>query len=132
MKSMTEHLINNYGSECAAIYADEDMKGPTRGALLAAASKRAKVAYIFSRLRKEANRYNVDLTLTHAHRSICRIIGRGVSFNEVRKAFATEGRTAAEKSRIDAEKMEKIEKKIKEELCEFELRLQDKRLSVKT
>ncbi|MCQ2032246.1 hypothetical protein [Stutzerimonas zhaodongensis] len=85
------------------------------GALCSAASKVAKRTLIFEVLLAH-KKQGLDITQTFADQSIKRILGRSVSAESTREAFATPGRTAAQRSTLKAEDLEQIEADIDEQL----------------
>ena len=75
------------------------LPGPLRGAAFAAASKRIKMQVVLFWLRWLVEHEQVDMTPTLACHIAEYWLGRGVDKKKLMVAFATPGRTAADKSR---------------------------------
>jgi hypothetical protein len=79
------------------------------------AAKRSKRALVFEALLKEKNQ-GLDITPTVAGHVFERLIGRSVDNRAMIQAFATAGRTAAEKSAVSAEDLSELEQKMTKQL----------------
>ena len=85
------------------------------GAYCAAATKRASRGLVLG-LLLEQRKKGLDITPTVAQRVCDRILGRGVDNRKTLEAFATPGRTAADKSTLTAEGLAHIEQQIQADL----------------
>ena len=85
------------------------------GAHCGAASKCAKRGLVIGMLQ-EHHKKGLDITPTVAQHVCDRILGRGVDNRKTLEAFATPGRTAAEKTDLTHTDLVQIENRIKAEL----------------
>lgn len=85
------------------------------GAYCSAATKRASRGLVLG-LLLEQRKKGLDITPTVAQHVCDRILGRGVDNKKTLEAFATPGRTAADKSTLMAEDLANIEQKIQADL----------------
>ncbi|MBF6992324.1 hypothetical protein [Cupriavidus sp. IK-TO18] len=85
------------------------------GAAVAAAIKRAKRRLVFRRLASTT----LDVTPTVALHCAQRLLGRGIDGRAALAAFATTGRTAAEKSPVTAYALAELEAQAREQLFEL-------------
>lgn len=100
---------------------DEEIKKLIRtaiarcGAGVGAAIKRAKRRLILDELVAARNS-GMDITPAVAQGTANRLLGRGLSTRETARLFSTSGRTAANKSTVTANDLEKIEKQLSNKL----------------
>lgn len=88
------------------------------GAKIGAGVKREKRELVFRHLFK-ARQEGADLTMTVVQNLAVSVLGRPFGNEQVRKAFATAGRSAKDKSAIDAQYLDLIASKIRGELNEL-------------
>ena len=118
-----DDLLQLYENDIKSAYADrldgyrrylENREGSLRqmashcGAELGAAHKRCKRDLVFSFLQVE--RLNgLDITPTLAENLCAKLLGRGVDVRIALEKFATQGRTAANKSKVGPEILDQLE-----------------------
>ncbi|MFY1070588.1 hypothetical protein [Pseudomonas juntendi] len=110
-----DSLLQRYEDDVKSAYADrldgyrrylENHQGSLRvlasrcGAELGAAHKRCKRDFVFSHLLIE-RMHGLDITPTLAENLCANLIGRGVDIRIALLQFATPGRTAADKSKVE-------------------------------
>jgi hypothetical protein len=83
------------------------------GALCSAAIKRASRDHLVALLLIEHKRKDLDITPTVAQHVCDRVLGRGVDNRKTLEAFATAGRTAADKSTLGASDLVEIEEALR-------------------
>ncbi|MCX2694977.1 hypothetical protein OO256_28725 [Pseudomonas sp. DCB_CB] len=123
-------LLKSYDADVAAAYAEllqsfidhhENGVGDLRsmagrcGAQVAAAHKRCKRGLVFAAL-STARADGADITPTVAERICDRLLGRGVDFRFALEAFATPGRTAANKSPVRAGDLVELEAELNHDI----------------
>lgn len=89
-------------------------------ALTSAATKRAKRELIFGHLL-QAKAGGLDITPTVARHSIVRVLKRSVSMAALMRTFGSPGRTATDKSTVQAEELADLERLIIERLSQLEV-----------